>query len=105
MGFMDWLREDVMDDIFGMNPPEKPSYIPPVTKQYLGAAPTLSAGLTKKSQKRAKIEAIEKRMARGAKRRGKAMLTIAPSKPFVGAGGGSGFSINPTLSPLAINYG
>ena len=97
---------NVMDDWFGMDPPQPPPpmQLPPPPRQILRAQ-TLTGGQAKDTQKRVQIKALRDRKKRGDKSSGKSMLSIARSKgagqPFMG-----GVSMTSGPSPMTgINYG
>jgi len=72
----------IMDDWFGINPPQPVTPVPsPVARQVV-RTPTLSGGVNRATQRRAQNETLANRRKQGAKSSGKAMLAINRAKGF-----------------------
>ena len=101
----DW--GDLADDWFGMDPVTPETYNPPEMPRQVLRAPTLTGGVGKTTQRRARNAALDKRRELGKKAKGKQMLAIGRAKglgmntPFLG--GMPTATASPAVS--GVNYG
>lgn len=94
------------DDVLGMNPQKPVTPGPsPVARQVV-RTPTLSGGVNRSTQRRARNETMDKRSKQGAKSSGKAMLAINRAKGFgmvpIGGLGNTGTQSGPMMT--GVNY-